>query len=358
MRHGHTSHVPHPKVNCAPGGTYLDAFAVLSSDLLLFVKRDTPSIELCHLTSHNLNPRGGSLSITDGLSTPKPDPTPSLRVMRRLALPTFKSACNIMLAGVYTDRHIEHRRKLEVFSQEQEQEQECIRPIRAPAPLPFHSAPEDRVLGITLFLGMEKVSITVSCRALFALAANGCPSADCQWGPDGGAADDTGGGGSEEETAKQKQEQVMVPWEEWGPQVARLFAPSPCRWIATHAGQRWFSLKSDKLVIHDFGAARVRQAHTRSHRAYVSADTCQDNNRQEAEAAAAENVIQSGPESCFKDDVISSLPFLETNVDIVPADGLLTDGEGLIVFIRSVSRSSSLPRNKNTVKHSIFMRWF
>ncbi|KAH9172579.1 hypothetical protein EDB89DRAFT_2069653 [Lactarius sanguifluus] len=220
-------------VHRAPNGTYEGALSVLSPELVLFLKREPPSIELCRVT------RGTA-------QTPS-----SLRV---------------------TDRHSARWRGTPLQ--------------RPPSPLPFHSAPDDMVVGITFLLRQhgpqmvwKKVVTTISHRALFALAA-----ADGDGDGDGdGEGDDT------------------VPWEEWGPSAARVIAPSSFQWITAHAGQRWLSLEADRLVIRDFSATVIR-----------------------------------GGSACFAHDVTSALPFVETRVD-APAQEhsmVLTDGERLVAFVR------------------------
>jgi hypothetical protein len=63
-----------------------------------------------------------------------------------------------------------------------------------------------------------------------------------------------------------------------------------------------------------------------------------------AAAAAAENVIRGGAGTCFRDDMVSSLPFVETHVSASERtrdlDMVLTDGERLVAFVRAVSQPS------------------
>lgn len=335
------------KVHRAPNGTYEGALAVLSSELVLFLKRDTSSIELCRVT--NASP---------GASTPTSATTPSLRVMRTLALPTFHPDYRVHTAYMQTDRHIERRRRRRAPEEVPSQDPERPEPERAPGLLPFHSAPEDMVVGITFLLRLrgphavwKKVVTTVSHRALFALAAAAepeeCPLDGCDEGDDivGDGKGETGEG----TTVEQPWERVVVPWEEWGPGATRVIAPSSFQWITAHAGQRWLSLESGQLVIRDFSAARVRRARTRRARcAPVSGNTCDDANddRERDDGARTptqtQSVVQGGSGTCFLDDVVSSLPFLETHVDAPERarDMVLTDGERLVSFVRGVSYAS------------------
>ncbi len=242
---------------------------------MLFLKRETPSIELCRVT------RG---------TTGSP---PNLRVVQTLALPPFHATYRVHTAYMQTDRHSERRR--------------AAAPQRPVPPIPFHSAPDDRVVGITFLLRRvgpqtvwKKAVTTISHRALFALA--GC---------EGGGAD------------------VVVPWEEWGFHAARVIAPSSFQWITAHAGQRWLSLESGGLVIRDFSAVRVRRAAG----AGVNAVDIRIAPPPDSE------MIRAGL-SCFAHDVTSALPFVETCVDAPGKEFsmVLTDGERLVAFVRSVSQ--------------------
>ncbi|KAH8977029.1 hypothetical protein EDB86DRAFT_2838579 [Lactarius hatsudake] len=268
-------------VHRAPNGTYEGALSVLSPELVLFLKRELPSIELCRVT------RGTA-------QTP-----PSLRVVRTLALPPFHTGYHVHTAYMQTDRHSARWRGTPLR--------------RPPSPLPFHSAPDDMVVGITFLLRQhgpqmiwKKVVTTISHRALFALAA---AEGDGDGDEDG---DDT------------------VPWGEWGPSAARVIAPSSFQWITAHAGQRWLSLEANRLVIRDFSAVRVRRA----------AAAAQDGGSDRgvgavSELSPAQTVIRGGS-ACFAHDVTSALPFVETRVDAPAQDHsmVLTDGERLVAFVR------------------------
>ena len=268
------------QVHRAPSGTYEGALSVLSSELVIFLKRESPSIELCRVTR-------GTAHVP-----------PSLRVVRTLALPSFHPDYYIHTAYMQTDRHSFWRRVAQAH--------------RPPSPLPFHSAPDDMVVGITFLLRKlspqrpyNKVVTTISHRSLFALAA-----------ADGG--------------------EDVVPWEEWGPRAARVIAPSSFQWITAHAGQRWLSLERDQLVIRDFSAVRVR-------RALVAAQDGVGDSEAEARAGAVPVLppaqIIRGGSTCFAQDVASALPFVETRVTAPGREYsmVLTDGERLVIFVRAVS---------------------
>ncbi|KAH9059655.1 hypothetical protein EDB87DRAFT_753115 [Lactarius vividus] len=277
-------------VHRAPNGTYEGALSVLSPELVLFLKRELPSIELCRVT------RGTA-------QTP-----PSLRVVRTLALPQFPWATT-------STRHTCRRTGTAPGSVGRR----CS--ARRP-PLPFHSAPDDMVVGITFLLRQhgpqtiwKKVVTTISHRALFALAAVD--------GDDDGDGEQESAGGDD-----------TVPWDEWGPSAARVIAPSSFQWITAHAGQRWLSLEADRLVIRDFSAVRVRRA------ASAARDgACDRGVGTVSELPPAQTVIRGGS-ACFAHDVTSALPFVETRVEAPTQEHsmVLTDGERLVAFVRVTSQ--------------------
>ena len=278
------------QVHRAPHGTYEGALSVLSPELVLFLKRETPSLELCRVT------RGTA-------HTP-----PSLRVVRTLALPPFHTDYRVHTAYMQTDRHS--------TSRQQRRSTTTTGPRRPSSPLPFHSAPDDMVVGITFLLrqiqpqaSWTKVVTTISHRALFALAEN----------------DDA-------------DDDAVVPWEEWGPRAARVVAPSSFQWITAHAGQRWLSLEEGRLVIRDFSAVRVRRAAAAVGEA-ADADGDGDAVLVPVPPPTETETVISGGSACFAGDVASALPFIETRVDAPPREYsmVLTDGERLVAFVRSVS---------------------
>ncbi|KAI9507411.1 hypothetical protein F5148DRAFT_118062 [Russula earlei] len=308
-------------VHRAPSGTYEGALAVLPPDLVLFLKRDSPSIELCRVFRAMGKRSGG------GPPEPEPEPVPSLRVVCTLALPVFHPDYRVHTAYMQTDRHggrdVPHRQRRQS--------------ARAPAPLTFHSAPEDLVVGITFLLRergprtyWKKVVMTISQTALFALVARTGIDPRVREGD---------GGGEEEEGAvgrmKAEADVGVIAWDEWGPRAAHVISPSSFQWITAHAGQRWLSLETNELVIRDFSAARIRcaRALARARRPVDPRD--HDGGR----ATPAQTVISGGP-TCFREDVVSELPFLETRVDVRvrPGDMVLTDGERLVAFVRASQR--------------------
>jgi len=249
----------HLQVHRAPNGTYEGALAVLSKDLVLFLKRGTPCLELCRVTT---SPRGtGNIN---GHAPPA-----SLRVVCTLALPIFHPDYRVHTAYMQTDGYCPRHRDPEGL---QQQRQRPAR-VRAPPPLMFHSAPDDMVVGITFLLRLrgprpswKKAVTTISHHALFALADAGTGTGRTTSRYDREDGDD----GNREGERRQDQEGCVgvgemeageiVPWEEWGPRAARIISPRTFHWITAHAGQRWLSLEDDKLVIRDFSTARVLRA--------------------------------------------------------------------------------------------------
>ncbi len=346
----------HLKVHRAPNGTYEGALAVLSDDLVLFLKRDVQCLELCRVTT---NPRRAE----NGNSNGDDAPSASLCVVRTLALPGFHPSYRVHTAYMQTDCYTPRHRDPEAH---QPREQ---RPGRAPPPLTFHSAPEDMVVGITFLLRLrgphanwKKVVTTISHRALFALADAGTSSGT---GRRTLYDEEDDGGGGEGDLEREQEvgegevvdEVDIVPWAEWGPRATRIISPPTFHWITAHAGQRWLSLEDDKLVIRDFSTARVLRARasgaapTSGSPAYLrhnDAGAGNGSNGTGPVLAPAQTRIRGHGQSqaqagstatCFGEDVVSELPFVETRVDVHgrAEDMVLTDGERLISFVRMVS---------------------
>jgi hypothetical protein len=340
---------------------------VLSEDFVLFLRRGTPCLELCRVTT---SPRGTGNVYDDDA------PPPTLRVVRTLALPIFHHEYRVHTAYMQTDRYCPRRRDPEVLQQQRQ------RPTRAPSSLTFHSAPEDMVVGITFVLRLrgphmswKKVVTTISHRALFALAdtSTGIGRTKSRYGEvDSGEGEQGQGQGQERGVGVgvgEVEAAEIVEWEEWGPRAARVISPPTFHWITAHAGQRWLSLEDDKLVVRDFSAARVRvlRAHAVSGspaclRYNISGNEQGDGDhgnrttengtvpvpvpvlapaqtRIHGHGRSQVRGFSSASATCFGEDVVSELPFVETRVDVRgrAGDMVLTDGERLISFVRMVS---------------------
>jgi len=167
---------------------------------------------------------------------------------------------------------------------------------------------------------------------------------------------------------REVEEAVIVPWEEWGPRAARVISPPSFHWITAHAGQRWLSLEDDKLVIRDFSTARVLRArasagaaaHTSGSPAHLRYNNSNNDNNKNEDVGSEKNGNGTAPPvlapaqtrihghgrsqvqdfgsnaTCFGEDVVSELPFIETRVDARgrAGDMVLTDGGRLISFVR------------------------
>ena len=165
------------------------------------------------------------------------------------------------------------------------------------------------------------------------------------------------------------EEAEIVLWEEWGPRAARVISPPTFHWITAHAGRPWLFL-DDKLVIRDFSTARVlgsreaRDAGTAAAHHILSRSPAYlhyyyNNNAGKNEDGGAtvlvlspaqtrirghhRSQVQSGGLSssngtCFGEDAVTELPFIETRVQVRgrAGDMVLTDGERLISFIEIV----------------------
>lgn len=342
---------------------------MLSEDLVLFLKRGTPCLELCRVTT---SPRGAGNANGDDA------PPASLCVVRTLALPIFHPDYRVHTAYMQTDGYCPRQRDPEVLRQQRQ------RRARAPSPLTFHSAPEDMVVGITFLLRLrgprpswKKAVTTISHRALFALADTGTGRTMSRYDEEDGKDGSRKGKQEQEADVRGVEPGEIVPWEEWGPRAARVISPPTFHWITAHAGQRWLSLEDDRLVIRDFSTARVLRArasggaaaHTLSFPAYIrynniNAGENQDGGSEGKNGTAATPVLVLAPAqtrihghsrshiesaelgynaTCFGEDVVSELPFIETRVDVHgrAGDMVLTDGERLISFVRMVSEPTN-----------------
>ena len=133
-------------------------------------------------------------------------------------------------------------------------------------------------------------------------------------------------------------EAVRLPWEAWGTSATRWFEgnPAPMRWITTTAGQRAVMTKdgaSTPIIVRDFNTYAVRSARTRAAASGHLQQHCDWSeelpNGNHMVLKVDDNVIAAG--SVFKDDVRSSLPYVEI---VTRADyrygGILIDEERIL----------------------------
>jgi len=130
-------------------------------------------------------------------------------------------------------------------------------------------------------------------------------------------------------------EAVHLSWEAWGASVTRWFEGNPAsmRWITTTAGQRAIMMEdgaSTPIIVRDFNPDAVRSARTRAAASGHLQRHCDWGeelpNGNHMVLKVDDNVIAAG--SVFKDDVRSSLPYVEI---VTRADyrygGILIDEE-------------------------------
>ena len=138
---------------------------------------------------------------------------------------------------------------------------------------------------------------------------------------------------------------VEVPWSAWGPTATRLFLGNitPMHWMATTAGQRAVMLENQvptSIIVRDFNPYAVRVA-----RALASASghsqqrnwSKQHPNGNRMALKVEDNVFPAG--FIFKDDVRSSLPYVETVTQrVYHYEGAMIDDERILGFkVRSES---------------------
>ena len=149
-----------------------------------------------------------------------------------------------------------------------------------------------------------------------------------------------------------RSETVQVPWEAWGPSATRWFEgdPASMRWITTTAGQRAVTMEdrpSTPIIVRDFNPYAVCSARARAAASAYLQQRCDWSedlpNGNVMTLKVDDSVLAAG--SVFKDDVRSSLPYVEvvTRAEY-RYEGVLIDEErilGLKVCPRIVLRPVS-----------------
>jgi len=132
---------------------------------------------------------------------------------------------------------------------------------------------------------------------------------------------------------------VEVPWSVWGPPATRLFMwnPTPMCYIETTAGQRAITLEDrmpTPIIVRDFNPYAVRAARAL---ASASGQSSQGNwskqlpNGNRMFLKVEDSVLAAG--SIFKEDVCSSLPYVEVvTQDEYQYDGVMMDDERILGF--------------------------
>ncbi|KAF8492162.1 hypothetical protein F5888DRAFT_1731366 [Russula emetica] len=125
-------------------------------------------------------------------------------------------------------------------------------------------------------------------------------------------------------------ETVQVPWEAWGPSATRWFEgdPASMRWITTTAGQRAVTMEdsaSTPIIVRDFNPYAVRSARARAAAGGQLQQQCDWNEV----LPNGNTVLVAG--SVFKDDVRSSLPYVEiVTREEYHYEGVLIDEERIL----------------------------
>jgi hypothetical protein len=139
-----------------------------------------------------------------------------------------------------------------------------------------------------------------------------------------------------------------VPWNEWGPRSSRLFADPVVHVPISCVGQRWIlqdNLNYRMLVVRDFNVFRARRLHSK-----IVEGTAQVNGGSDAEYEQQTIQARVDPSTSmesnefFVEDIVSELPFWETELGPYPDDlfEVVTDGEQLIGFVHMPVVSSLL----------------
>ena len=131
---------------------------------------------------------------------------------------------------------------------------------------------------------------------------------------------------------------VQVPWEAWGIAATRWFEgdPASMRWITTTAGQRAVTMEDGAptpIIVRDFNPYAVRSACARALASGHSKQGCDYSeelpNGNQMMLKVEDSVLDAG--SVFKDDVRSSLPYVEvvTRAEY-QYEGVLIDEERIL----------------------------
>ena len=202
---------------------------------------------------------------------------------------------------------------------------------RPPPRFPFRYNPADGIACFILGVGLEEIpgasmtiAIVVHRHVLVALASAAAAAADVGAG-----------------TVEQR-----VPWDSWGPSATRCLEVPYWRRCSEPIGQRWAMLTHDELFVRDFNPHSVRHAAAQlspapAAQASSSSSTSsaprgtprnvrvlRHENGNRTRVVTAPTLLTAG--LCFRGDVISHLPYVETRAICAPRwESVLTDGERL-----------------------------
>lgn len=194
---------------------------------------------------------------------------------------------------------------------------------RPPPRCPFTYNPADAVACFILGVGLEEIpdasmtiAIVVHRRALVALASSGAAAAVTDVGANN---------------------ERPIPWDDWGPPVTRCFEVPYWHRCSGPVGQRWGMLAHDELVLRDFNPHSVRHTAGRLETrapgmpagASSSSSVLRHENGNRTRVVTAPTRLTAG--LCFRGDVISHLPYVETRAMCTPRwESVITDGERLL----------------------------
>jgi hypothetical protein len=208
---------------------------------------------------------------------------------------------------------------------------------RPPPRFPFRYNRADGIACFILGVGLEEIpgasmtiAIVVHRHVLVALASAAAAAADV----------------SSSGTIEQR-----VPWDSWGPSATRCLEVPYWRRCSEPIGQRWAMLAHDELLVRDFNPHSVRHAAAQLSPAPQASSTTgtparnvrvlRHENGNRTRVVTAPTLLTAG--LCFRGDVISHLPYVETRAICTPRwENVLTDGErlfGLYFKVRFIAHT-------------------
>ncbi|KAI0265391.1 hypothetical protein BC834DRAFT_183235 [Gloeopeniophorella convolvens] len=184
-------------------------------------------------------------------------------------------------------------------------------PAHAPGRLPFHALPENRLITFDTTYGeLHRLTFVIPCKNLSALVKRYLPL--------------------EPDDAYDH-----IPWQEWGPQRVHIVRTDSITY-GKAVGQRWFFADEQGIGFRDFNPSRVSHAATH----FGRAPRVQKNGCTIKVVWGPVVVMPQG--GALKEDVVSSLPYVETRLPIPPEDhrstvGIAVDDERLVhVFDKKI----------------------
>ncbi|KAI0312459.1 hypothetical protein OF83DRAFT_1146144 [Amylostereum chailletii] len=266
------------RIRVTPSNTY-GFFVFLTDRIMVFPDMDEETLEL--------------MEIVDGVD----GGPPTLRVLRKLALPTFAPETTIIRLSARGEPN-------PIGS--------CPRKANpASASRPFRDSPSEALILFHLLTQVDNPTQLEMHTFTFVTHRSTLVA--------------------QVPIAPMIEEPSTVPWEEWGPHGTRWFESDEAatRWITMAAGQRYVYLSNvegghSPIRVCDFNPYHVRRELARVEDQTVR--TPEDNTRRVI--AGETKVIAS---NVFQNDVVSSLPYCETTTEAVyKHDGVLLDEERVI----------------------------